>query len=235
MNAIVHDGLVSDLRRLGRVRAPRGFVARVLAATGEGDRYAQLATPIGTFFAIWNRGGVREVRREAPIGAVAGSLPARVRFDLSALTDFEQAVLRKTLEIPRGQVRSYGWVAREIGRPRAVRAVGTALAHNPVPILIPCHRVVRSDGALGEYGAGGTTAKRTILDWEGAGPAELERRARAGLRFTGSRTTRVFCHPTCSQARRIQARHRVDFHDEHEARTAGFRPCLVCRPAALAA
>ena len=69
----------------------------------------------------------------------------RIRFDLRGLTAFEQVVLRKALEIPPGEVRPYGWVAREIGCPEAVRAAGSALAKNPVPILIPCHRVVRSE------------------------------------------------------------------------------------------
>ena len=63
-------------------------------------------------------------------------------------------MLTKTLEIPSGEVRPYGWVAREIGRPKAVRAVGSALGRNPVPVLIPCHRVVRSDGHVGNYGLG---------------------------------------------------------------------------------
>ena len=83
--------------------------------------------------------------------------------DLGGLTAFEQAVLRKTMEIPYGEVRPYAWVAREIERPRAVRAVGSALAGNPVPFVIPCHRVVRTDGHIGEYGAGGPEAKREVL------------------------------------------------------------------------
>jgi O-6-methylguanine DNA methyltransferase len=67
------------------------------------------------------------------------------------LTDFEWQVLRATLTIPLGETRSYKWVARKIGRPRAVRAVGQALRKNPYPLLIPCHRVVRSDGTAGGY------------------------------------------------------------------------------------
>ncbi|MBO0795035.1 MAG: MGMT family protein, partial [Ktedonobacteraceae bacterium] len=71
---------------------------------------------------------------------------ASLDFDLRDLSEFEQAVLLKALTIPYGEVRSYAWIAREIGRPKAVRAVGSALGHNPVPLLIPCHRVVRSNG-----------------------------------------------------------------------------------------
>ncbi|MDQ3404023.1 MAG: MGMT family protein, partial [Actinomycetota bacterium] len=83
--------------------------------------------------------------------ALHGRSASTVPVDLGHLTDFERDVLTATRRIPSGQVRPYGWVAREIGRPKAVRAVGTALGNNPVPVLIPCHRVVRSDGQLGEY------------------------------------------------------------------------------------
>jgi O-6-methylguanine DNA methyltransferase len=88
-------------------------------------------------------------------------------FDLSGLTEFERAVLLKAREIPRGEIRTYGWVASQIGRPTAVRAVGSALRKNPVPVFIPCHRVVRSDGQLGQYALGGTDQKRAILSAEG--------------------------------------------------------------------
>jgi len=158
----------------------------------------------------------------------------RVRFDLGGLSPFEQDVLRKTLEIPRGEVRTYAWVAREIGRPRAVRAVGTALGHNPIPLLIPCHRVLRSDGHLGQYSGGGPEAKRAVLDLEGVDAAWLETLAERGVRFVGSDTTHVFCVPTCRNARRIQPRHQVLISDEREAQSAGFRPCAHCRPAAVA-
>ena len=71
-------------------------------------------------------------------------------------------VLGATSTIPRGQTRPYGWIAAEIGRPKAVRAVGTAVGRNPVPLLIPCHRVVRSDGSPGEY-VFGPDAKQALL------------------------------------------------------------------------
>ena len=145
---------------------------------------------------------------------------------------FRSDVLRKTAEIPRGEVRSYAWVAREIGRPRAVRAVGSALGNNPIPYLIPCHRVVRSDGALGEYSSGGTRAKRAILEQEGVDAGWLEMLASNGARYIGSRTTHVFCVPTCSHARRIKAPNRVFLRDEREARGGGYRPCSRCRPVA---
>lgn len=150
--------------------------------------------------------------------------------DLGALTEFEQAVLRKTMEIPYGEVRPYSWVAREIGRPRAVRAVGSALAGNPIAFVIPCHRVVRADGRIGDYGAGGPEAKREVLEKEGLDTAELERLAGGGVRYTGSDTTSIYCYPSCRHARRTSAAHAVGFHSAREARDAGYRPCKVCRP-----
>lgn len=81
------------------------------------------------------------------------------------LSPFEKKVLRVTLKIPLGQTRSYAWVAKAAGNPKAVRAVGQALKKNPFPFLIPCHRVVRSDGCLGGY-AGGVKMKKTLLEIE---------------------------------------------------------------------
>jgi O-6-methylguanine DNA methyltransferase len=150
--------------------------------------------------------------------------------DLGSLTTFEQAVLRKTMEIPFGEVRPYAWVAREIARPRAVRAVGSALAGNPVPFVIPCHRVVRTDGHIGEYGGGGPEAKRRMLGEEGIDTEALEHLAGSGIRYTGSDTTLIYCYPSCHHARRTQARHEVRFRSAEDARAAGFRPCRVCRP-----
>jgi len=77
-------------------------------------------------------------------------------------TTFQQRVWQALLRIPWGQVRSYAWVARAIGRPRAARAVGGATARNPIAIIVPCHRVVRSDGQVGGYG-GGSELKRELL------------------------------------------------------------------------
>jgi O-6-methylguanine DNA methyltransferase len=159
-----------------------------------------------------------------------GDRRVRIDLDLRGHTDFERDVWRKALEIPHGEVRPYGWIAAEIGRPRAVRAVGTALGHNPVPLIVPCHRVVRTDGTLGQYSLGGPGNKRTILRSEGLDPDAFERLAAAGVRYVGSDTTRVVCLPTCHHARRITDRHRVPFRSYGAAADAGYRPCHVCRP-----
>jgi O-6-methylguanine DNA methyltransferase len=162
-----------------------------------------------------------------------GRRGAPPRYDLRGTSEFERAVLAKAQEIPAGQVRPYAWVAGELGRPAAVRAVGAALGRNPVPVLIPCHRVVGSDGRLTGY-AWGVPYKRSLLAAEGADPDELERLGRRGTRFYGSDTTGIYCYPTCHNARRTTPAHLVRFAGAGQAAAAGYRPCRVCRPPALA-
>ncbi len=86
--------------------------------------------------------------------------------NLSGLTDFSAKVLKLAYKIPRGKVDTYSGLAAAVGSPHAARAVGTALADNPYPLVIPCHRVVRVDGALGGFG-GGVKMKRELLSKEG--------------------------------------------------------------------
>ena len=83
-----------------------------------------------------------------------------------SLSDFEKSVYRVILNIPQGQTRSYKWVAQKLSRPGAARAVGNALNKNPYAPMVPCHRVVKSDGAIGGY-AKGIRAKRRMLKTEG--------------------------------------------------------------------
>lgn len=92
-----------------------------------------------------------------------------VALDLRRLTPFQMSVLQTARQIPAGSMWTYGQVARALERPGASRAVGQALGRNPVPIAIPCHRVVASDGSLGGYsGGGGLESKRFLLALEGA-------------------------------------------------------------------
>lgn len=242
-----------DLRALRRVRVPHGFADAVLAETGLIDRYARASSPVGDVFIAYNPAGISAVERVGPgfeerlvarTGRRAVRVPGfppplaraierrfagdrvRPRFDLRGLTPFRRSVLLKALDIPFGEVRPYGWIAREIGAPAAVRAVGSALGSNPVPLLIPCHRVVRGDGSLGEYSMGGPSVKRKLLDAEGA-LAVLER---THAPVVGSDTTKIFCYPTCRHARRVTPAHNVVFGSLRDARDRGYRPCKICRP-----
>jgi methylated-DNA-[protein]-cysteine S-methyltransferase len=92
--------------------------------------------------------------------------------DWSLIGPFGRRVLRATAAIPYGDYLSYGEVAAEAGSPRGFRAAGNALGANPIPVVIPCHRVLRSGGVLGNYG-GGPERKRWLLELEGALPAQL--------------------------------------------------------------
>jgi methylated-DNA-[protein]-cysteine S-methyltransferase len=91
-----------------------------------------------------------------------------VPVDLQLAHGFRRAVLVHLRDIPYGKTESYTAVARAAGHPSAVRAAASACSHNPLPLVVPCHRVVRSDGTLGEY-LGGPNAKRTLLAMEAAG------------------------------------------------------------------
>lgn len=255
--------LVHQLRGLGRVEAPASVLPSVPERTGHRDAYSRCDSPIGPVYVAYNGLGISAVltaasaeefesafqrRFNRPL-RYAESLPEPLALlwqqqwqpssrsdlpvDLRGLKDFERDVLQKAQEIPRGEMRPYAWVAREIGHPKAVRAVGTALGHNPIPLLIPCHRVGKSDGHIGNY-AFGPAAKQMVLDSEGVDVAGLEKLARRGMRYYGSDTTHIYCFPTCRNARRITDRHRVIFRSDAEAARSGYRPCKVCRPALAA-
>ena len=259
--------LIAALAELGSP-APEHLARAVLTQVGLADLWAELPSPLGPIGVAWNGRGISWIDRagdpdllaerfEDRVGRplhrvdrvperlaravearLAGNRRVRIPLDLRGHTEFEVAVWLKALEIPRGEVRPYGWIAAEIGHPKAVRAVGTALSHNPVPLVVPCHRVVRSDGSIGQYSLGGPEAKRTVLTAEGLDLVEMESVARSGFRYLGSATTHVVCLPTCRHARRITDRHRRPFRSLNLAMREGFRPCRSCRPgsgAALAA
>ncbi len=254
------DDIARELEALATT-APDSLTRNVLIATRTGRFYATVGGPTGDLLIGWSSAGIYavapigelarflEVYSAGPLAPIPQQLPTpwqrqvaaalesgklgRLPVDLTGLTEFQQAVLRKTLEIPPGQLRPYGWVAREIGKPGATRAVGSALNKNPVPVLIPCHRVGRSDGTVGRY-AYGPEMKRDLLRAEGLDPDEVDDAAERGVRFIGSATTNIYCHPTCHNARRIKQTNRVELRTAAAARKAGFRACLVCRPAAAA-
>lgn len=253
--------LLADLRGLGAATTTTPIAENALIRLGLADAYTTIETALGTVYVAWNAHGLSAVTRQPTAGEfevwaadllgrkvyprvaaperlaramaawLAGDRRAALTFDLRGVTPFVREALLKAREIPHGEVRPYSWVAREIGHPRAVRAVGTAMARNPIPLFIPCHRVVRADGHLGAYGLGGPESKRRILSAEGVDIAEVEALADAGVRYVGSdSSSHVYCYPTCHHAYRIAPERRVTFASEEEAHDAGYRPCHVCRP-----
>ena len=100
-------------------------------------------------------------------GGERGSFPDKL--DLGGFTPFQRAVLEVTRSIPYGETRSYGWIAHKVGKPRAARAVGQVEAANPICIVVPCHRVISSDGSLCGFG-GGLELKKRLLDMEAGRP-----------------------------------------------------------------
>ncbi len=156
--------------------------------------------------------------------------------DLSRLTAFQRAVLAKTAQIPPGEVRPYEWVAREIGHPQAARAVGNALAANPIPLLIPCHRVVAKNGHIGRYTGGGPAAKARLLELEGVDVRWLAQLAAQRIRLVARPALGTFCYPTCRLGGRgpvaaPPGEPPVGFLTPEAALAAGYRPCPCCRPA----
>ncbi|QUH03153.1 methylated-DNA--[protein]-cysteine S-methyltransferase [Saccharopolyspora erythraea] len=153
-----------------------------------------------------------------------------IRVDLRHLPDFDQEVLQATRLIPAGQTRPSAWVAREVGRPERAPAVDVVLARNPVPVVVPCHRVTLGEGGEHVFGA---RAQDRMLRSEDVNVDEVRELAESGVHYLGSDTTNIVCFPTCHNARRISAAHRRGFGTVEAAERAGYRPCGHCRPVEL--
>jgi O-6-methylguanine DNA methyltransferase len=235
----------------------REFAANTLDRLGLADRYAVVNSALGKVYVAWSPRGISALRQAGSPGAFERWFQKRLRrrafptterselaesaaralageevdfpVDLRGCTPFEAAVLRKAREIPQGHARPYAWIAREIERPRAVRAVGSALANNPIPLLIPCHRVVRSDYTTGDY-VFGTPNKRRLLEGEGLPLNEIADLVRRGVRYIGQPEDNCFCLPTCGTS--VIAPQHPCFHSAEEALARGLEPCTTCRPIA---
>jgi methylated-DNA-[protein]-cysteine S-methyltransferase len=143
-----------------------------LAAVSFGGGEAEFADWIGRRLrstAVRSAEQTSAVRRELDEYLRGRRTSFSVPVDLRHVTPFQRRVLEAARAVPRGSVATYGELGRRIGRPGAARAVGQALGSNPVPIVVPCHRVLASDGSLGGYsGRGGLRTKRRLLALEGA-------------------------------------------------------------------
>ena len=237
-----------------RTEMPHSTATGVRLGTGLIDGFDVFESPIGDVVVGFNVRGVSfvdladefdpdqaprpVVEAVPPTGwdtkinrAIERGRPGDLPVDLKDVTDFQRSVLGVAATIPFGQVRPYGWLADHVGNHGAVRGVGSTMAKNPVPLIIPCHRVVRSDGRIGNYSLGGAHNKTELLEHEGVDLERLAGLAARNVRFLGSDTTHVFCLPTCSHARRISETHRVELKSAAQAEAEGFRACKVCQPA----
>lgn len=147
------------------VAGRQGIVRLSLAAEQESEVLAGLASRFSPRIGRIGRESVSEARRQLDRYFAGELKDFDLPLDWTLTRGFRREVLHETAEIPYGQTASYAELAARAGSPRAVRAAGSALANNPLPIVVPCHRVLRSDGAVGSY-LGGVSMKQALLDME---------------------------------------------------------------------
>ncbi len=150
-----------------------------------------------------------------------------------ARSEFHRTVLRATSEIPYGALMSYAGVACEVGRPSATRAVAQALRWNPLPIVIPCHRVVGVTGHLVGYAGDKLSLKERLLSTEGIRIEHANATAQVNPRamYVGEPNDRWYCLPTCESLESLtHPRRLVFFGTRQRAEGSGREPCTTCRP-----
>ena len=201
-----------------RLDAERTAARFVIEASERGVRRVELGDARGG--TIGDRRHAARARQELAEFLAGSRTFFSVAVDLSGIPDFQGDVLAAASRIPYGETTSYAALAEAVGRPRAARAVGNALGANPVPIIIPCHRIIRGDGSWGHY-AFGARMKTALLTLERDTPA-----------LVGCATTRIVCRRGCAHEQRIHEGNRIVFASVADAGSVGYRPCRVCRPAA---
>jgi methylated-DNA-[protein]-cysteine S-methyltransferase len=161
---------------------------------------------------------------------LAGDAKAlRQKVDLTlAATTFQKNILHKLQEVPRGAVVSYQALGAAAGAPKGARAVGNAMHNNPVPIYVPCHRVIASDGGIGGYG-GGIPRKLQLLRSEGFALAQAAVRLPDNVVW-GHKGSKIYCRVNCRTAARVDRARILFFADPRQAKRAGMRPCKICQP-----
>ena len=147
-----------------------------------------------------------------------------------ARSDFQRRVLTATAELPYGAVTSYAGIAQRIGTPSAVRAVAQALRRNPVPIAIPCHRVIGNGGDLTGYAGNKISLKRTLLSLEGVPMAVRARKIERDHMYVRAGADSEYCVPTCGSLSRQSLAGLTLFGSRGHAEAVGLTPCTSCRP-----
>jgi methylated-DNA-[protein]-cysteine S-methyltransferase len=163
-----YGSIDSPLGRLLIAATPAGLVRIGFESEGEERVLAELTDRISPRVLRAPR-LVDDARRQLAAYFEGRRRDFELALDWTLAASFQRRVLRAALRVPYGETRTYGNVTTVAGSPNAVRAAGRALARNPLPIVVPCHRVVRADGALGDY-RGGAEAKRLLLTHEACAP-----------------------------------------------------------------
>src|SRR5213593_40668 len=196
------DTLCKDFYDRVNAGGREGWVAfsdnaiRMITARSADDLCARYAKRYGRDL---QRAAIPEPLKREVAAALSGHGVSKPHVDIGEASELEIAVQRALTSIPLGEVRSYAWVAQQTGNPRAIRAVASYCAKNVVPFVVPCHRVVPSSGGVGKY-AFGSKLKREMLAREGVDVDALDELAGEGVRYIGSKTTRIYCFPTCRDA-----------------------------------
>jgi methylated-DNA-[protein]-cysteine S-methyltransferase len=206
----------------------RGIVLNHYLLSGS-DLAATVSKLRGQLDLVEDARAIREVGAEIRRYLAGDAKALGQNIDLALVASpFQKKVLRKLQEIPRGAVVSYQTLAVAVGSPNAGRAVGNALHNNPVPIYVPCHRVISSDGRLGGY-AGGALRKLRLLRREGFELDNADSRMPDSVVW-GHKGTKIFCRKNCRSVTLADRTRFLLFADSKEARQANMRACKICRP-----
>ena len=237
------DRVLKRIRRpeaaVGVVKSPLGDLLVAMSARGivlnhylhdAGDLAATIGKLRLVFDPVEDQRAVKGVGEEVRRYLAGDAKALRQSVDLTLVAhSFQKKVLHKLQAVPRGAVVSYRGLGAAVGAADSARAVGNALHDNPVPIYVPCHRVISSDGRIGGYG-GGAARKLQLLRSEGF---ELDKSAARipDSVVWGHRGTKVYCRSNCRTTARVDRAQILFFADPRQARRAGMRPCKICRPA----
>ena len=237
------DGAIQRIRRpeaaIGVVNSPLGDLLVALSERGivlihylpgGDDLESTIAKLRLVLDPVEDRSSVNEIGAEIRRYLDGNADALRRNVDLSlAASPFQKKVLYKLMEVPRGAVVSYQALGAAAGAPKGARAVGNALHNNPVPIYVPCHRVISSSGGIGGYG-GGAARKVQLLRSEGFALVKADENLPDSIVW-GHNGTKIFCRTSCRSSAGVDRTQILFFADPGEAKQAGLRPCKICRPA----
>jgi methylated-DNA-[protein]-cysteine S-methyltransferase len=216
----------SPMGRLFIADGPRGILA-IHFMDGKGPEPIEMMR--GKFDVIEDQAAAETIGEEIRRFVAGDHAALTHKVDLSLVeSDFRRRALTKLCKVPLGSVVTYQGLASAIGAPDGQRAIGNAMGSNPIPIYVPCHRVIKSDLSIGNYG-GGVDRKLKLLRAEGFTVGKDRRVPERAV--MGHQGTHIYCRPQCSAAKRVTSGKFYIYADSERARTAGLRACKLCHPA----